>query len=293
MPVLKFTGAFSTARPDHPAGSRTITGQSTSNSAYRNMPTANNPQVAIHGLFQTNSAALDSVTKLLRLKLYLDQNNNDDIVIGFNSGAAAPYNFNYDSRYMAGIAAPEGLFSFSSDGVPLSINVLSLPQKGSETIKLDVEARNSNSFILQRTQLDPIPASYQIWLVDNYKKDSVNLRTDSAYALTINKSDSASFGPNRFKVVISQTPAPAFQLVDFSATKSGSAAEITWTTKNEGSNTQFTVERSIDDGNSFIDLDSLTSSAIGTYSYTDKTPPQANDEYKVAMARFLKDLLAR
>ena len=99
-------------------------------------------------------AALDSVTKLLRLQLYLDQHNYDEIVIGFNSGAKTTYDFNEDSKYLQGINAAEGLSSFSSDGVPLSINLVPLPKQNPEIIKLDVEAENSVSLTFKRTQLD-------------------------------------------------------------------------------------------------------------------------------------------
>jgi len=77
--------------------------------------------------FNSGNASLDSVTKLLRLKLYIDQYNYDDIVIGFNSGASNAYDFNEDSKYMPGLDAEEGLASYSSDGIPLSVNLLPLP----------------------------------------------------------------------------------------------------------------------------------------------------------------------
>src|ERR1700733_8227494 len=104
--------------------------------------------------YAASTAALDSVTELLRLKLYINRDNYDDIAIGFNSGASFAYNSNEDSKYMPGIDAPEGLASYSSDGVPLSINFLPLPAQNSEVIRLDVEAASSGNITLKRTELD-------------------------------------------------------------------------------------------------------------------------------------------
>ena len=167
-----------------------------------------------------NAAALDSITKLLRLKLYIDQYNYDDIAIGFNSGASVTYNPNEDSKYLPGIDAPEGLCCYSSDGVPLSINMLPLPNQTPDVIRLNIQAENSGSITLKRTELDSLPKIYNLWLVDNYKKDSIDLRVDSNYVFTINKSDTATFGAWRFKVVVTKTQAPApLKLVDFNAAK--------------------------------------------------------------------------
>ena len=227
--------------------------------------------------------ALDSVTEILRLKLYIDQYNYDDIVIAFNAAASPAYNYNEDSKYLPGINAAEGLASYSSDGVPLSINFLPLPKTNTETIRLDVQAKNSGPVTLKRTQLDQLPSNYSIWLVDNYLKDSVNLRVDSNYAFAINNADTASFGSYRFKVVISESPAvvPPLQLVDFNAVKATTGAEISWKTQNEGTSTHFDVERSSDGGKTYSIIDSLVSTAVGSYSFTDVNPPADSDAYRL------------
>jgi hypothetical protein len=232
-------------------------------------------------LFTTRMTALDSVTQLLRLKLIIDQYNYDDIAIGFNSGASPTYDYNEDSRYLPGIDAPEGLSCFSSDGVPLSVNFLPLPKQTPDVIRLDVEAENSGQFNLKRTELDSLPKIYDLWLVDNYKKDSLDLRVDSNYFFNIDKTDTASFGSYRFKVVVRQNPALGLHLLSFNATKAPNGAQIAWTTENEENYTNFSVERSSDGGVTFSALGTIQSSGAGSYSFTDKTPPAASDEYRV------------
>jgi len=235
----------------------------------------------INSLPSKKQFALDSVTKLLRLKLYIDQYNYDDIVIGFNAGASPDYNFNEDAKYLQGIDAAEGLFSFSSDGVPLSINLLPLPKQNADVVRLDVQAQSSGPITLKRTELDQLPAIYQVWLIDNYKKDSLDLRVDSNYVFNINKSDTASYGPNRFKVIVRQDPALGVHLLDFNASKANDGALIAWTTQNEENYTHFAVERSSDGGTIFNVVDSTISGGLGGYTFTDKTPPEASDQYRL------------
>jgi hypothetical protein len=241
---------------------------------------------ALTALCSVKSASAQSIepvdtTSKLRLKLYLDPQDYDDIVIGFNDTASTAYNYHCDASYLAGVDAAEGLASFSSDGVALSINSVPFPGKTQEVIRLKVQANYSTTYILEKTELDTIPPIYQLWLVDTYTKDSLNLRTASNYSFQVNTSDTASFGNYRFQVVIRQTQLPNFQLLNFNAIKANTGALISWTTANEANFTNFAVERSTDGGGTFTILNQFISSALGTYSYTDKTPPTATDQYRL------------
>jgi hypothetical protein len=220
---------------------------------------------------------------LLRLKMVLDDYNYDDIAIGFLSTATTQYNNQIDSRYLAGIDAAEGLFSLSSDNVPLSVNIVPLPGTAPLVIRLDVEAKNSGPFTLERTELDSISPIYDVWLMDKYTKDSLNLRTNTSYAFNVNKSDTNSYGSNRFTVVIRQNPAMMLHLLSFAAKKGAVGNDLAWTTENEQSNTLFSVERSIDDGKTFFMLDSLTSNGSGSYTYTDKTSMSGDNLYRLKL----------
>jgi trimeric autotransporter adhesin len=228
-----------------------------------------------------NLNASGNLYPLLRLKVWIDQYNYDDIAIGFDSAATTVYNNQIDSRYLPGIDAPEGLSCFSADGVPLSVFMVPLPKQNPLVIKLDVEAQSNGPMTFLRTELDTIPKIYDLWLIDKFKKDSVNLRTDTSYAFTVDKSDTTTFGSNRFSVVIRQSPVKAMRLLDFNATKGTTGAQVTWTTRNEENYTHFNVERSSDGGTTFKVLDSIASTGAGNYSYADKTPPAASDEYRL------------
>ena len=142
-------------------------------------------------------------------------------------------------------------------------------------------ATASGLYTLQRTDLKEIPAIYEIWLMDHYSKDSLDIKNKATYAFDINLSDTASFGSNRFTIVVRQNPALGVHLLDFTALKVVNGSQIVWSTENEENYTNFAVERSTDGGKTYNIIDGLASSAQGTYSFLDKTPADGANMYKL------------
>ncbi|MEO6633289.1 MAG: T9SS type A sorting domain-containing protein, partial [Mucilaginibacter sp.] len=223
--------------------------------------------------------------QLFRLRLTVDSLNYDDIAIGFKSAASAKYNIAEDSKYLTGISAAEGLASYSTDTVPeaLSINFLPLPKKAPQVIRLNVTAKSSGRLTLEKTQLDPLPKIYELWLIDKYKKDSLDMRTNSNYVFDIDRNDTLSFGNGRFELVIRQNKLLGLHLRDFKAAKTTRGAEINWTTENEENYTNFTVERSNNGGKNFVVVGGYASSSEGTYSLLDKNPPVGTNWYRLKL----------
>ncbi|HWD86765.1 MAG TPA: YDG domain-containing protein [Mucilaginibacter sp.] len=232
-------------------------------------------------LLMSTTLPQESVEQSLRLKLVVDTFDYDDIFIGFNAMASNTYSPYEDGRYLPGSNAAEGLASISSDNVKLAINYLPLPTQPREEIKLFVTGRASGIYTFRRTGLKSIPQLYDIWLVDKYKKDSLDLRSNSTYAFNVNLQDTTSYGSNRFSVVISQNSAYAFKLLSFGAQKATGGALVTWTTQNEQNYTHFTVERSTDNGASFTVLGGISANASGQYSFLDKEPQLTTDIYRL------------
>ncbi|HVW94578.1 MAG TPA: T9SS type A sorting domain-containing protein [Mucilaginibacter sp.] len=221
--------------------------------------------------------------QLFRLRLAIDSISYDDIVIGFSSNAVSGYNLWEDSKYLAGMNAAEGLASLSADTVPvpLSINFLPLPKQQAEVIRLRVTAANSGRLSLNKLQLDSLPRIYEMWLMDRYKKDSLDIRNNSVYAFDIDKSDTASFGENRFTLVIRQNQALGVHLLDFTAVKKASEVSLNWLAENEENYTNFTVERSIDNGLSFNVLGGFASNSQRTYTFSDTNPIGGTNLYRL------------
>jgi hypothetical protein len=229
-----------------------------------------------------------TVTQYLHLKLSQklsqDSVQADEIYIRFNNSATSKFLVNEDAAQMQGFGIAS-LASMSSDGVSLSINTLKLPQQNA-AIALNVNAVNDGAYQLSMPDVKSIPALFDIWLVDAYKKDSIDIRNNAVYNFNIINSDSASYGSKRFSLVMHQNPSLALRLLNFTAAKVTNGAQIVWKTVNEENYTNFTVERSTDDGKTFDVLGGLQSSGLGTYSFFDKAPSMAANQYRLKLEDF-------
>ncbi len=235
-------------------------------------------------LFMATRADITSINNSnpdqhLRIQLAADSIHTDDVYIGFDAAAGAQYNFKEDAPYKAG-TGEVNLSSISSDNVALAINKLPLPKLNQTAIPLHVGASAYGDYKLNMLELKGIPAIYQVWLMDRYKNDSLDMRHNATYAFDFN-TDTNSYGSKRFQLVIRQNPALAMQLLNFTANKATEGAQIAWKTENEENYTNFTVERSSNGGKTYDVLDGFASGDLGTYSYLDKAPPVAADMYRL------------
>jgi hypothetical protein len=217
----------------------------------------------------------------LRLQLAKDSISTDNLVIRFLSNASTAYDSSVDAPYLQGYGAVS-LSSFSSDHYSLAINVQPLP-KISESIDLLVHATADGIYTLNMKNVTGIPQLFDIWLMDHYKKDSLDMRHNATYTFNILEVDTNSYGAHRFSLVIRQNAAFALHLLNFAAAKTTSGAQLTWVTENEQNYSNFTVERSTDNGATFDLMESIASSGQGTYSFLDKNPPVATDRYRVKL----------
>jgi trimeric autotransporter adhesin len=151
----------------------------------------------------TTTAANDSLTNVtgyLRLQLAKDTINTDNILITFDPSAQTAYVPGADAPTLAGFGQVS-LSSLSSNNIPLSIYTLPLTPKGVK-IGLKVNSQADGVFTLNLKEIHSIPEAYDLWLIDGYRKDSLEIRYNNTYAFNIFKADTNSFGTNRFKLVI-------------------------------------------------------------------------------------------
>ncbi|MEO6978269.1 MAG: T9SS type A sorting domain-containing protein, partial [Mucilaginibacter sp.] len=126
-----------------------------------------------------------------------------------------------------------------------------------------------------------LPKIYELWLMDKYKKDSLDIRNNSTYVFDIDRNDTLSFGDKRFELVIRQNKLLGVHLLDFRAAKATGGAQLTWKVENEENYTNFTVERSTDNGATFGVLGGSASNSQGTYTFMDGNPANAVNIYRV------------
>ena len=140
----------------------------------------------------------DTVKGFFVVKLDKDSINTDGLIIEFDPKSSAAYSGGEDAPYLQGYGQV-GFFSFSSDNIALSINTLPLYQKGT-TVRLSVSAKTNGVYKLNLTKIQSIPSTYDIWLMDKYRKDSLDFRHNPVY-LFDRTSDTSSYGSNRFTIV--------------------------------------------------------------------------------------------
>jgi len=227
---------------------------------------------------QMATLGVPNVEPHIRVQMALDSVNNDDTYIGFISGASTNYSAIKDAPYKLG-NGKLGLSSYSGDHVRLAINKLPLPGSQQTIIPLHVTARNTGIYKLNLTEVSAISKIYQIWLKDNFRKDSLDMRHDSTYAFNIT-SDTASQGANRFQLVIRQDPALAVHLLQFGGEKTAQGSKLLWSTENEENYTHFTLQRSTDGGKTFNIVGGLPSNGAGSYNLWD-TQPLSSNQYRL------------
>jgi hypothetical protein len=220
-------------------------------------------------LLLSTAPVATQVLQYIRLEASLDSVNKEETVLVLNNSAKDGFVANEDSPHFAGGGAVN-LSSLSSDNVLLAINRFPITSRG-KTIKLKVFA-GDGTYKLSLTELKAIPQVYDIWLMDTYAKDSLDLRHNLSYTFKVMQQDTNSFGSNRFSIVIRQNPALGVHLLDFTATQATGGAQVNWKTENEQNYTNFSVERSTDKGITFNVIGGFISSAQGTYGLLDPNP---------------------
>jgi len=241
-----------------------------------------NTMVTGTNLLLGTPVAQTAYNSYLRLKLVTDSINYDDMVIGFNSTSTNKYNPNEDTEFFPGMGSLQSISGISSDSVYASVKWIPFPKNNAnQAIRLNVSVKKSGQYTIERTDFDAIPQIYRVWLMDKYKKDSLDIRHNTSYVFDVDLTDTASFGANRFTVVVRQDPALGVHLLDFTATKTSIGAMAVWKTENEANYTNFTIERSTDGGTTFMALGGAPSSSLGTYSFPDKNPLTGSDMYRL------------
>ncbi len=241
-----------------------------------------NTQVTGTNLLMGSPSAQSAYNSYIRLKLVTDSINKDDLVIGFNSSSMPTFNQSEDAEFFPGSNAAQSISAMSSDGVNTSVKWLPFPKNSTNCIvKLTVSAKASGQYTLQRADFAAISNIYKVWLMDNYMRDSLDIKNNTSYIFNIDLSDTASFGSNRFSVVVRQDPSFGVHLLSFSAIKAQSGSQITWKTENEENYTNFAVQRSTENGVTFSTVGAEASNGQGTYSFSDDSPAPGSDTYRL------------
>lgn len=252
--------------------------------AFAAMPTE---QLAPKAASMVNTDAPES---LLRFKLIKDTINTDAIVIGLKADISPIFNDEKDAIDLGGNGALVSLSAMSSDSVKSTIYRSPYPHKVQQVIPLAADATSSGAYQLNLTDVSNLPALYEVWLKDSFTKDSVDIKANTLYNFNIDKGNAASFGNNRFSLILRQNPALGLRLIDFTATKVTTGAQTAWQVQNEANFTLFTVQRSTDNGKTWDNISVLKSSGLGTYNYVDPNPANGLNKYRLQLTDVNSDI---
>ena len=173
------------------------------------------------------------------------------------------------------------LSSYSSDNQRLSINQLGDYSTSRKVVKLYVSAASYGAFKLSLADIKNIDTLYNVYLRDHLLNDSVNLRTAKAsYNFNIT-ADTASYGSNRFDLVLEREALPPYQLLTFTGQKMTSSVQLNWVANGAGTYTGFVLEKEGAD-NSFNPIYTTQSNNSSKYSFVDNNPVIGNNIYRLA-----------
>ncbi len=219
------------------------------------------------------------VNSSLMLQLKTDSINYDGIGLFFNKNFSAKFDKD-DGGDLDGVSPNVYLSSYSADNTRLAIN--KMPEVNKQMrIKLYVDATSAANQQLLVTDMINIAPKYNVYVVDHYKKDSVQLSVNNPYNFNINRSDTASNGGNRLELVFKLNAVGAYKLLNFAGKIASKSVVLNWTTKNEAGYTVFTIEKSTNGGKTFVAAGTVASNSSGSYSFTDNDVDNGNVVYRL------------
>ena len=214
-------------------------------------------------LFKTSNANDE-----LRMTMRSDAFNSDQFVLKFITNATSRDD-KYDIKRMNNGA--NDVYSFGTDNIAHALDARPLSLSVTDTIKLYTGGTNG----LHTFTFNTIPAATGVnfYLKDNFLNSITPIIQNGVYNFNITSSNAATFGNNRFRIIIENTNALPVTISKFIATLNNqNQAVLSWTTATEKNSKGFEVEHSLDNVN-YKKLETVkakgNSNAQVNYTYTD------------------------
>nr|WP_221284610.1 T9SS type A sorting domain-containing protein [Mucilaginibacter sp. SP1R1] len=215
----------------------------------------------------------------LRMDLMRDSVILNTTNINFDKTAGSMFKPGEDAPYLASSGQGDFFYSLTADSIGCFANYTTDLEK-IKRINLYTDFSNYGLYKLTSPVKQNIDERYTIFLKDKYANDSLDVVHNSEYSFNIDKNP-ASYATDRFYLSIGIAPGHNYRLLGFSGTKVTAGIQLTWKTDNESNFTRFALEKSTTSGKSFTIVDSLQSTAAGTYTYTDRSPGTGQITYRL------------
>lgn len=205
----------------------------------------------------------------IQLQMVQDSANYDFAQLRFMDTYDKNFIENEDANDLNGSGQAVFFGAMTADNHLVAIASQPLDKKNT-SVYLSVNDNNSGTFKINKVSLTGIPDKFDVWLMDHFKKDSINLRKDSTYSFTMDKTNAATYGNARMEVVIRTKMLPPYQLLTFTGKRNSNSNVLNWTVKNEYTYTYFELERSFDN-KTFEGVNNSYSTGTGSYTFTDQS----------------------
>jgi hypothetical protein len=215
----------------------------------------------------------------LRLELMRDTAILNTADISFDKNAKAGFVPGEDAPYIAASGQGDFFYSQSADSVGCFVNYTSGLEK-LKRVNLFIAFAYFGTHKITSPVKSNIDERYTIYLKDRYTNDSLDVVHNSEYNFNVDKNP-ASYARDRFYLSIGIAPGHDYKLLSFNGAKITAGIQLNWKTDNESNFTKFAIEKSTNDGKSFIVIDSLQSTSAENYTFTDPAPGTGQITYRL------------
>lgn len=205
------------------------------------------------------------------IKMYEDNVRYDIALLKFDASSNKNYVFKEDALKMTNSRINLGYIT--PNGKTVQINSIpSLPINSTDTFIIKTTSIKNGTHWLTFEDKAILPANKNVFLVDGFNNNIIDVKTTNSYTFTINNANSATYG-NRFKLIITDqfNPLPV-KLATFTGEKLGTSNLLKWISASEKNLINYEVEKSVD-GKNFesVGLIKATNSSANTnYSFIDE-----------------------
>jgi hypothetical protein len=204
---------------------------------------------------------------MISLKMVQDSANYDITYLRYLDTYKYEYDEMEDADDLNGPGQNVFFGAMTSDNHLVAIASQPLGQQGS-SVFLSANDNYSGTYSIEKINMAGIPEVYDVWLMDHFKNDSLDLRANSVYHFNLDKANPQTFGNSRFEVVIRKKNLPPYQLISFKGQRVANDVMLKWNTANEYDYTSFELQKSAD-GATFEAVKNMRSASMGTYSFKD------------------------
>ena len=159
-------------------------------------------------------------TDYLRI-LMINNEYKDEAIIRFSKDAVEEYDSKYDAS-----KKDNDFFDISSlteNGLDLAINTL--PFASSRTVALRIKDTHPGTYTISFKDYQSLLNHYEIFLVDNFTGEKINLTEQNEYSFTVTN-DESSFGDNRMRLTFNQNSNPVLISIGGKGTQQNSVVSV-------------------------------------------------------------------